>query len=393
MLVRILAEQERAHRFLLFEAGFEPSAWSERCVRQADHVVIVARADAAPRDVAARGGLEVRRRTSLVLLHHGALVEPGAAARWKVHVAADDVYHVRSGSDEDTRRLARLIADEGVALVIGGGGARALGALGVVRALDEIGSPIDMACGVSAGAVVAALVAMGLSYEEAIERCGAVARRVDYTVPVYALTSGRNWSATLTDLFEPTEIEDLLLPFLCTSANLSQARLVVHDAGSLLHAVRASTAIPGILTPVWDDGDLLVDGGLLNNLPIDLARSRRGVGRVIAVSFTPERRHENRQPFAYHVSGWRALGARLVRRPTPEIPTAMSLLMRSMLVAEAQTMRDNVRLARWIFRPPSRGYSLMDWQRFRAIADSAYRYAVESLEQDDVRAAVLGREP
>jgi predicted acylesterase/phospholipase RssA len=113
---------------------------------------------------------------------------------------------------------------------------------------------------------------------------------------------------------------------------------------------------------------------------------------VVAVSFTPERKHEHRQPFGYHVSGWRAVGARLARRPRPEIPTAMNLLMRSMLVAEAQTMRDTVRLADWIFRPPSRGHSLMDWRRFRAIADSGYRYAVESLQQDDVRAAVLGEE-
>jgi predicted acylesterase/phospholipase RssA/CRP-like cAMP-binding protein len=394
MLVRILAEHERANRFLLYDAGREPSAWSERCVRQCDHVVVVARAAETPRDVAiltsARGGPEARRRTSLVLLHEGTAVQPGAAARWRAHVAADDVYHLRPGSGEDTGRLARLIAGEGVSLVIGGGGARAFAALGVARALGEIGTPIDTVCGVSAGAVVGALVAMGLSYDEAIARCAAVARRVDYTVPVYALTTGRNWSATLTDLFETTDIDDLVLPFFCTSVNLSQARLVVHDSGALLHATRASTAIPGILPPVWHDGDLLVDGGLLNNLPIDLARSRRGVGRVLAVSFTPERRREHRQQFGYHVSGWRALGARLVRRPRPDMPTTMNLLMRSMLVGEAQTMRDNVRLASWIFRPPARGHSLMDWRRFRGIADAGYRYAAEALQQDDVRAAVLG---
>jgi predicted acylesterase/phospholipase RssA len=395
MLVRLLAEQERAHRFLLYRADVERTPWSDRCVRQADHVVLVARAEAAPGDVPLLTSLdrapEVKRRTSLVLLHEGSTVRPGAAARWEASVAADDLHHVRRAVEDDFGRVARLIAREGVGIVFGGGGARAFAAAGIVHALAEAGSPIDMVCGVSAGAILAGLFAMGLPYEEVLDRSGAASRRIDYTVPVYALTTGRNWSATLTDLFADSTIEDLLLPFFCTSVNLSQARLVVHDRGSLLHAVRASTAIPGILPPVWHEGDLLVDGGLLNNLPIDLARARLGVGRVLAVSVSPERREEHREPFGYHVSGWRALGGRLVRRTGLAIPTTMDLLMQSMLVADARTKRNTVQLADWIFYPPASGYSLMDWDQYRGIAESGYRYAVEALQHDEVRAAVLGK--
>jgi predicted acylesterase/phospholipase RssA/CRP-like cAMP-binding protein len=393
-IVRLLAEQERAHRFLVYEAGVECSSWSERCVRQSDHVIVLARAEARPTAspilAGLAGGVRDRRHTSLVLLHDSAEIGDGTAAAWSALVNADDVYHVRRSKIEDTARVARLVAGEAVSFVIGGGGARAFASIGVVRALGEAGCPIDTVGGASAGGMVAGLVAMDLGFEEAIARCASAARRVDYTIPIYALTTGRNWSATLTDLFGETNIEDLLLPYFCTSVNLSDARLVVHDRGSLLHAVRATTAIPGILPPVWHEGDLLVDGGLLNNLPVDVARTWRGVGRILAVSVTPERQEERREPFGYHVSGWRALATRLVRRTRLVMPTATDLLMRSMLVADTRAKRDTVGLADWVFRPPAHGYSLMDWQQFRGIAESGYQYASELLQDDEVRASVLG---
>ena len=204
------------------------------------------------------------------------------------------------------------------------------------------------------------------------------ARRVDYTVPVYALTTGRNWSATLRTLFGDTGIEDLSLPYFCTSVNLSAAELVVHDRGSLLHAARASTAIPGILPPVWHEGDLLVDGGLMNNLPVDLARERPGVARVLAVDVAPPREQKPRDEFGYHLSGWRALAGRVARRRVP-LPTATSLLMQSMLVSDARVRRANGKLADWLFQPPLGGYALMDWDRLEPIADAGYRHASEAL--------------
>jgi predicted acylesterase/phospholipase RssA/CRP-like cAMP-binding protein len=391
-LARWLAAQELEHRFLLYEADLRPSAWAARCLRQSDHVVVLAGAGAAPQDdrpVPVLGD-ETRRRTSLVLLHADGAIEPGAAAAWAGRLGADDVHHVRDGTADDVARLARLLSGGGTALVVGGGGARSFAAAGVARAIVEAGTPIDAVCGVSGGAIVAALVAMGLDYDELIARCTAAARRIDYTLPVYALTTGRNWSASLEELFGDTRIEDLLLPYSCTSVNLTAAELVVHDRGSLLHAVRASTAIPGILTPVWDDGDLLVDGGLMNNLPIDLAHDRPGVGRVLAVDVTPPADRRPRAPFGYSVSGWRALAARIARRPGPGLPTATSLLMQSMLVADARVKHANAGLAAWIFHPPLLGHSLMEWDRIAAVAEAGYRFAVDALRDPAAQAAVVG---
>jgi predicted acylesterase/phospholipase RssA/CRP-like cAMP-binding protein len=391
-LARWLGAQEQEHRFLVYRADGANARWAARCLGQADRVVVLARAGTEPPgDVllpASRDRL-VRRRTSLVLIHEDGAIRPGASARWGELVDADDVYHVRGGATEDVARVARLLVGEGTALVIGGGGARAFAAAGVARAVVEAGTPIDVVSGVSAGAMVAALLAMGLSYDELVERCVGAARRVDYTAPVYALTTGRNWSTTLRTLFGDTSIEDLPLPYFCTSVNLSAAELVVHDRGSLLHAVRASTAIPGILPPVWHNGDLLVDGGLRNNLPVDLVGGRPGVGRVLAIDVSPPRRQQALEPFGYSLSGWRALGARVARRRAP-LPTAMNLLMQSMLVSDAKIRRVNNQLADWSFQPALPGYSLMDWDDFAAIADAGYRSASETLGDAAARAAVLG---
>jgi len=390
-LSRWLGAREQEHRFLVYRAGETGSEWGTRCLRQADDVVVLASAGTSPAacEYDPAGDDLVRRRTSLVLLHKRGVYRQTAAAAWAATIGADDIYHVREGATDDVARLARLLAGDGTAFVVGGGGARAFAAAGVARAVVEAGTPLDSVCGVSAGAVVAGLLAMGLSYDELLDRCAGASRRVDYTVPVYALTTGRNWSATLETLFGDTCIEDLPVPYFCSSVNLSAAELVVHDRGSLLHAVRASTAIPGILPPVWHEGDLLVDGGLMNNLPVDLARGRSGVARVLGVDVTPPRQEEPREPFGYHVSGWRALAARIARRQTP-LPTARNLLMQSMLVSDARVRRANGRLADWIFQPALDGYSLMDWSDFAPISEAGYRYASETLLDAAAREAVLG---
>jgi NTE family protein len=392
-LARWLAAQEQEHRYLLYRADGPSAEWGALCLRQADHVVVVARAETPPSAgtyLRARGEQVVERRTSLVLLHEHGRFRPGAVARWQALLEADDVYHVRLGAAGDVPRLARLLAGDATALVVGGGGARAVAAAGIARAVAEAGTPIDAFSGVSAGAVVAALLAMDLPYEELVERCAQAARRIDYTLPVYALTTGRNWSTALQTLFGDTQIEDLPVPYFCASVNLSAAELVVHERGSLLHAVRASSAIPGILPPVWDDGDLLVDGGMMNNLPVDLARDRPGIGRVLGVDVALSRQQKPYEPFGYSMSGWRALPGLILRRRRVALPTAATLLLQSMLVSDAKTRRANSEVADWIFQPPLQRYSLLDWGNFTAIAKAGYQHASDALLDPAAKAAVLG---
>ena len=134
--------------------------------------------------------------------------------------------------------------------------------------------PVDLVGGTSIGAVLAALVAMGLDPTEIAEFARRQFRSLfDPTLPIVSLLAGRRIQTRLSDTFGAIEIEDLATPFFCVSTNLTQALEVVHRHGPLAKAVRASISLPGILPPVASGGDLLVDGGLTNNLPIDLTRN------------------------------------------------------------------------------------------------------------------------
>ena len=97
------------------------------------------------------------------------------------------------------------------------------------------------------------------------------------------MVSGRKLDRILGNLFGEADISDLWLPFYAISASLTHSRMVVHDRGKVWQSVRASASLPGVYPPARVEGQLLVDGGLVNNVPIDIMRTRCGAGTVIAV--------------------------------------------------------------------------------------------------------------
>jgi len=394
-LLQWLNEQELAHDFVLYEAEPALSSWTERAVRQADSVVFVAGSTASEPSAAERALLERWRggrapRRSLVLLRAaGAPVAPGAAAL----VAAREVechYHVDMGHAEDFDRLARCLTGAGVGLVLGGGGARGFAHLGVLRALAEANVPVDWVGGTSVGAIIAALVAQRRSPGEALAQCREhFAALKDPTLPVVALLAGRRIRAKLERVFGAGTIEDLALPYLCVSTNLSRAAQAVHERGPLVRAIRASIALPGVLPPVSVGEDLHVDGGLVNNLPIDVMAAKPEIGAVLAVDVSAE--IEMRAPAGRELdaSGWRVLWERL--RPAParsEVPSIMSLLTRSALVASVYWTRERhaAEAASLYLRIPMADLRLLAFDRIDEIAERGYAAA-----RDAVRAWAAAR--
>ncbi|MFW5850281.1 MAG: patatin-like phospholipase family protein [Spirochaetota bacterium] len=181
-------------------------------------------------------------------------------------------------------------------LALGGGAARGLAHLGVLKALDEAGLRADYVCGTSAGSIVAALYAGGYSWEEIAE----VTRALDWgdfiqpVFPKLGLVRAERLERRLEDLLGDRRIEDLGIPFRAVTVDLVSAGQYVIDSGPVARAVRASCSIPGIFEPVELDGRVLVDGGVLNDVPADVCLEM-GADYVIAVDLNSDI-VQNRKP-------------------------------------------------------------------------------------------------
>jgi NTE family protein len=171
-----------------------------------------------------------------------------------------------------------------IGLALGGGGGKGAAHLGVLQVVEELGLPIDLIVGTSAGGAVAVLYAAGLTLDEIHEVFRAMSlRRIALPDPTRTgLIGQRRREEFLTRLLGDRTFADLRIPCAVTAVDLISGKLVVIDEGSLVEALLATTSLPGIFPPLMRDEMILADGGILDNLPVDVARAR-GAGRVIAV--------------------------------------------------------------------------------------------------------------
>jgi NTE family protein len=371
---------ESANDYVVYVADPEPTTWSKLCVRQADAVLAVARAEApagpwpvSGRDLGAGAGIA---RVELVLLHDQRIAA-GAAARWCAQFPGAAHHHVR-GTD-DVERLARLLTGKAVGLVLSGGGARGFAHIGVVRALREAGVTIDLVGGTSMGAIMGAGVAAGWTTAEMVERFHrafvATNPLSDYTLPIVSLVAGRKVSRLLRQEFGSVAIEDLPLPFYAVSANLTTGHGSVHRDGELWRWLRASVAIPGVLPPVFHRGEVHVDGGAINNMPVDVMRASHA-GIVIGVdvgsdtTFTSDIQDVDLPPL------WKLLGW---FRRHKQRPTILQILWRAGMVnSDAATIAGR-RLTDLLLQPPLADVDLLNWKAFERAIAAGYRHTTERL--------------
>ena len=166
--------------------------------------------------------------------------------------------------------------------------------------------PIDYIGGTSIGALLAAAYALDEDVEVVSARAqdwlGGSRSLLTLTVPVLSFFSVRRFTAQLQRVFGETHLEDLWTPCFCTSANLSRAQPMVHEEGLIWRAVRASCALPGVFPPLLEGRDLLVDGVVINNLPVDTMSERNEGGPIIAVDVSAQRDFDETYSFDDSVS-------------------------------------------------------------------------------------------
>ena len=379
--------QEGAHDALLFVADGEAGEWSRRCVRQADRILLVARAEARP-GLGAFEPIVGRGRTTagrvLVLLHADGGGRPSGTAAWLEATGVDHHHHVRDGIAADARRVSRFLGGRAVGLVLSGGGARAFAHAGLIRALDEAGVPIDFLGGVSMGSLVAACHAFGFAFPATVDtlRRTFVDTRPHrgYTVPLVSVFSPRKTERALHAVFGDMPIEDLWINYFCIAANLTRATVHVFRRGPVWKAMRASGSFPGLLPPVPHHGDLLVDGGVLDNLPVDLMQSL--CPGPVLVSDTAQDFDLNVDPdLEWSPSPAELLLERL--RPAGKrtrVPGAATVLLRALECHQAGHRRRQRAGAAFVFDLPVGRYGLIDFTSLAPIVDAGYRYAKTAIE-------------
>jgi len=379
-LVEWLNDLERNFRYLVYSAGAEPGAWSARCVRQADRVLVVLRADETPcttpmLDALQRSGIFAT--VELVVLR-----PPGAPGgdvmAWRMHAGARAHYFLRPGNASDLAAIARQLTGRAIGLVLGGGGARGFAHLGLLRAMEERGLTIDLAGGSSMGALISALVACGYTSHEIIPvlRDTFVTHNYlnDYMFPRIALIKGRKFLRRLRDIFGEQLVEHLRMPWFCVATNLTRGTAAVFDHGPLEMWIAASMAVPGIAPPVVYKGELLADGAVANSLPTDIMQNMER-GPIIASNVSTEgdiRAPGIEGPDPEGLLNWTGPG---------EPPNLRDILFRTATMTSESGTRLRAANAQLYLRMPVLGIGMFAWKRMDEIVERGYAHAKEKLAE------------
>jgi NTE family protein/lysophospholipid hydrolase len=385
-----LNEQESKYRFIVYEADASPSNWTQRCIRQADRILLIGESPLPPQPSRLESELldPKDRRTmasvEFVLLHPEKETAYTDTNNWlqKRHVTAHHHVHHRSSSDFD--RLARLLTGEATGLALGGGGLRGLAHLGVIRALQESGFSIDCIGGTSLGAIMAAQFALGWDYDTMVKANEKMWRNSwpmnDYTIPFMAALEGHKLDQTLKAMCGDVRIEDLPLNYFCVSTNLTTANIAIHREGLLWKRLRASCALPGIVPPDFDNGFMLVDGAVLNNVPGDIMKKVCG-GKVIAVDVSPREDLIFQPQYPQRPLTRQILWGRM--NPFIEmhrLPSLFDIVSRSAMisnVSKSNLVRDQVDLYLDI---PLDQFGMSDSKSFYQIIETGYQAASRQIE-------------
>lgn len=388
---RILAwinQQETDLHYMVCPADYGLTNWTRRCIRQADEIIFVGTAGETPqltatetqvlRDEETRGA---RLRKVLVLIHRPDTAQPTGTLRWLTERSVDRHFHARQGNHSDMERVVRHVSGGELGLVLSGGGYRGFAHVGVIRALRESGLAIDFIAGVSFGSIIAGTCAYSHEMDQTIDLLKSLAKGAlsDYTIPFISLVRGRRFDEFLHTLFGETRIEDLWIPYFCVASNLTRAETVIHRTGSLWRAARASSSLPGLVSPVVMNGDLIYDGCLLNNLPVDSMREEVQTGSVIAVDVVPPVDFDIRVSDLESPSGWRIAWNRMnpfAKRL--DFPGIISIVSRAGALGSISNRKQLIDedIADLYLRPPVGQFDILDVTVADEAMEIGYTYSL-----------------
>jgi len=363
----LLDRAEAGHDLVLLVGGFalhEP--WTKFCLQQADRILAVTAGGSVPPALGSHPELQ-----GCDLVAYDAA--PGALAGWAAALDPAGSHVIRETEfGADIARMARRLAGTSVGIVLSGGGARAFSHIGVLEELTAAGVRIDRVAGVSMGAVIGALFAMGHDADEMDAICFEewVRRRPlrDFTVPRYSLIRGERFRLMLHRTFGTRLIEELPRSFMCGSADLRSRRLEITRYGPLWEAVGLSINLPVIAPPQVRGRKIFIDGSLVDNLPVK-AMAGMGEGPIIAVDVKATPGRPEHRPQAARASDGR------LPRP-PRLPETLTRLL---LLGSENTSEAARRHADLVIRPRAEGVALLEFDQLDTAREAGRAAAREAL--------------
>ena len=388
LIAKLNALEVRYHA-VLYVTDDTPTDWTEKALRQADLVLLVAHDKATNR---ALNPVEKMARSihdqashRLVIVHDAAPPFSGSAA-WLRERPVQMHHHVIAGDKPTTERLVRFLTNQALGLVCSGGGAFSAAHVGLYKAMLEAGLTFDMLGGASGGGAMTAAFALQRPIpviDQAIDRIFVQSRAFRrLTWPRYSVLDHTVFDRELKAAYGDTLIEDLPVPYFAVSTDLSRNEAYVHRTGSLWQTVRATGSIPGLLPPVFtDDGIMLVDGSLVDNVPVKTMRNLKA-GPNVVFSFVTTGDQRYFVDYAALPSRRRMLRHMLVpfgRKTMPDAPGPGSVLIASLLARGRAFEMSLTDEDLSITMPYPEDMSLMDWSRHSELLERSYQFGKEEL--------------
>ncbi|XP_037936421.1 neuropathy target esterase sws isoform X1 [Teleopsis dalmanni] len=424
-----LAQQEDANIITLYQCDSSLSAWTQRCMRQADVILIVGLGDRTPavgkfeREI---DRLAMRTQKELILLYNETNLKPNNTLQWlnvrpwvtkhhhvqcpkrmftrKSQYRINDLYSRVLMSEpnmhSDFSRLARWLTGNSIGLVLGGGGARGAAHIGMLKAIQEAGIPIDMVGGVSIGALMGAIWCSERNITTTTQKAREWSKKMtkwflqllDLTYPITSMFSGREFNKTIRETLGEVSIEDLWIPYFTLTTDITASCHRVHTNGSLWRFVRSSMSLSGYMPPLCDpkDGHLLLDGGYVNNLPADVMHNL-GAAHIIAIDVGSQDETDLTN-YGDDLSGWWLLYKKWNPFTTPvkvpDLPDIQSRLAYVSCVRQLEEVKSS-EYCEYI-RPPIDKYKTLAFGSFDEIRDVGYVHGKNYFEIME-KAGRLGR--
>lgn len=392
VLQKAFDQIEESHDYVIFWAKENDDHWFQIALRQADTIFSVKLNDSshAPDQKESilfqpHSYLNLVQKY-LIIMHPDGSVMPTNTKKFLEKRQVSLHHHVRMDRKDDIERVARFISGNAIGLALAGGGAKGVSHVGVIEGLRAKGIPVDFFTGTSAGAMVAGLAALDHPEKEFWQKAKEMAsqaptrRKHMNFFPVVSIMKGKHLDNFLHFHYGTCDIEDTWINFLCIASNLTEKSKVTFRSGSLAKSIRASIALPGVFPPAVHGNSLLLDGGLLENLPVDTL-AEYPVGKIIAVTV-----HEKKNYKLGYTSvpdSWELIKQKFKKRKDRlKVPSISTIMMESIVLSSYSKYNNSLQRADLHIQPPLGKIGMMDWDAFEKLVEIGKKHTLEILSPE-----------